>query len=37
MPLTVAGAFHTDHMAPAVAHVAALASVGLGRTTHASQ
>ncbi len=25
IPLTVAGAFHTDHMAPAVAHVAELA------------
>ena len=25
MPLTVAGAFHTDHMAPAVAHVSRLA------------
>ncbi len=25
MPLSVAGAFHTDHMAPAVAHVARLA------------
>ncbi len=26
IPLTVAGAFHTDHMAPAVAHVADLAN-----------
>ncbi len=25
MPLTVAGAFHTDHMAPAVGHIATLA------------
>jgi [acyl-carrier-protein] S-malonyltransferase len=25
MPLTVAGAFHTEHMAPAVGHIAALA------------
>ena len=25
MPLSVAGAFHTEHMAPAVGHLAALA------------
>ena len=25
MPLSVAGAFHTDHMAPAVGHLAGLA------------